>query len=57
MQNQQPAPTPEQSLRLLDNVAANVSLSRADHVAVQQAITVLQELITAQTEAPAKTKA
>lgn len=51
-QNNQP--TPENALKLLDNVAANVQLSRADHVAVQQAVTVLQELIASKAAKPEK---
>jgi hypothetical protein len=46
MQNQQPPqPSPSQAVQLLDNVCASVQLSRADHVAVQQAVAVLQELV------------
>ena len=51
---QQNTMQPEQAIKLLDQVAANVQLSRADHVAVQQAVTVLQELITSKATKPEK---
>lgn len=43
--NQNEQMKPDQALKLLDNVAAQVQLSRADHVAIQQAIQVLGDLI------------
>lgn len=37
--------TPEQALNLIDGVLANVSGTRADHVKLQEAISVLQRVI------------
>jgi hypothetical protein len=37
--------TPEQALKILDDVAATAALSRRDHIAVQQAVSLLNDLI------------
>ena len=37
--------TQQEALRVLDNAASRAALSRADHVAVQQAVQVLAEAI------------
>ena len=37
--------TPQEALNLLDNVCAQVSGNRTDHVRIQQAIQILQEAI------------
>lgn len=46
--------TNEQALKLLDNIAAQVTLTRADHVAVQQAVATLQALVETAAEKPVK---
>lgn len=38
--------TPQEALQILDNAASRAALSRADHVAVQQAVQVIAEAIT-----------
>ena len=37
--------TAQEELQILDNAASRAALSRADHVAVQQAVQVLAEVI------------
>ncbi|MAT45373.1 MAG: hypothetical protein CL609_23840 [Anaerolineaceae bacterium] len=37
--------TPQEALSILDQAASRAQLSRADHVAVQQAVQVLAEVI------------
>ena len=37
--------TPQEALQILDNAASRAALSRADHVAVQQAVQVLAEAV------------
>lgn len=41
--------TPQEALNVLNNVAANVSASRADHVHIQKAVEVLGEAIKPET--------
>lgn len=48
--------TNEQALKLLDNIAAQVTLTRADHYAVQQAVATLSALVESTVKQPVKTK-
>ena len=43
--------TPQQALQLLDNAAAQARMTRTDHIAVQEALAVLNASITAKPEA------